>query len=27
LMLVSWLELAPPELNNGSCVDSERGHI
>jgi hypothetical protein len=23
LMSISWLELAPPELNNGSCVDSE----
>jgi hypothetical protein len=27
LMSISWLELAPPELNNGSCVDSERGDI
>jgi hypothetical protein len=27
LMSISWLELAPPELNNGSCVDGERGDI
>jgi hypothetical protein len=27
LISISWLELAPPELNNGSCVDSERGDI
>jgi hypothetical protein len=27
LMSISWLELAPPELNNGSCVDNERGDI
>jgi hypothetical protein len=27
LMSISWLELAPPELNNGYCVDSERGDI
>jgi hypothetical protein len=27
LMSVSWLELAPPKLNNGSCVDGERGDI
>jgi hypothetical protein len=27
LMSISWLELAPPELNSGSCVDSERGDI
>jgi hypothetical protein len=26
-MSISWLELAPPELNNGSCVDGERGDI
>jgi hypothetical protein len=25
LMSISWLDLAPPELNNGSCVDGERG--
>jgi hypothetical protein len=24
---LSWLELAPPELYNGSCVDGERGDI
>jgi hypothetical protein len=23
LMSISWLELAPPELNDGSCVDGE----
>jgi hypothetical protein len=27
LMSISWLELAPPKLNNGSCVDGERGDI
>jgi hypothetical protein len=27
LMSISRLELAPPELNNGSCVDGERGDI
>jgi hypothetical protein len=27
LMSISWLELTPPELNNGSCVDGERGDI
>jgi hypothetical protein len=27
LMSISWLELAPLELNNGSCVDGERGDI
>jgi hypothetical protein len=27
LMSLSWLELAPQELNNGSCVDDERGDI
>jgi hypothetical protein len=27
LMSISWLELAPPEMNNGSCVDGERGDI
>jgi hypothetical protein len=27
LMSISWLELAPPELSNGSCVDGERGDI
>jgi hypothetical protein len=27
LMSTSWMELAPPELNNGSCVDGERGDI
>jgi hypothetical protein len=27
LMSVSCLELAPPELNNDSCVDGERGDI
>jgi hypothetical protein len=27
LMSISWLELATPELNNGCCVDSERGDI
>jgi hypothetical protein len=27
LMSTSWLELAPPELNNGSCVDGEQGDI
>jgi hypothetical protein len=27
LMSISWLELAPPELNNSSCVDGERGDI
>jgi hypothetical protein len=27
LMSISWLELAPSELNNGSCVDGERGDI
>jgi hypothetical protein len=26
-MSISWLELAPPELDNGSYVDSERGDI
>jgi hypothetical protein len=26
-MSISWLELAPPELNNGSCVDGERVDI
>jgi hypothetical protein len=26
-MSLSWLELAPPELNNDSCVDGERGDI
>jgi hypothetical protein len=26
-MSISWLELAPPKLNNGSCVDGERGDI
>jgi hypothetical protein len=26
-MSLSWLEHAPPELNNGSCVDSERDDI
>jgi hypothetical protein len=26
-MSISWLELTPPELNNGSCVDGERGDI
>jgi hypothetical protein len=23
MMSLSWLELAPPKLNNGSCVDGE----
>jgi hypothetical protein len=27
LMSISWLELAPPELNNGSCVYGEGGDI
>jgi hypothetical protein len=27
LMSISWLELAPPELNNGSCVDGEQGDV
>jgi hypothetical protein len=27
LMSISWLELAPLELNNGSCIDGERGDI
>jgi hypothetical protein len=27
LMSISWLELAPPKLNSGSCVDGERGDI
>jgi hypothetical protein len=27
LMPISWLELAPSELNNGSCVDGGRGNI
>jgi hypothetical protein len=27
LMSISWLEVAPPQLNNGSCVDGERGDI
>jgi hypothetical protein len=27
LMSISWLELALLELNNGSCVDGERGDI
>jgi hypothetical protein len=27
LMSISCLELAPPELNNDSCVDGERGDI
>jgi hypothetical protein len=27
LMSISWLELAPLELNNDSCVDGERGDI
>jgi hypothetical protein len=27
LMSISWLELAPPELNNGSCVYGEQGDI
>jgi hypothetical protein len=27
LTSISWLEIAPPELNNGSCVDGERGDI
>jgi hypothetical protein len=26
-MSISWLELALPELNNGSCVDGEQGDI
>jgi hypothetical protein len=26
-MSISWLELAPLELNNGSYVDGERGDI
>jgi hypothetical protein len=26
-MSISWLELAPPELNNDSCVGGERGDI
>jgi hypothetical protein len=26
-MSISWMELAPPELNNGSYADSERGDI
>jgi hypothetical protein len=26
-MLISWLELAPPELNNGSCAYGERGDM
>jgi hypothetical protein len=27
LMSISWLELASLELNNGACVDGERGDI
>jgi hypothetical protein len=27
LMSISWLKLAPPELNNGSCVEGEWGDI
>jgi hypothetical protein len=27
LMSILSLELAPPEFNNGSCVDGERGDI
>jgi hypothetical protein len=27
LMSISWLELAPPGLNNGSCVDGEQGDV
>jgi hypothetical protein len=27
LMSISWLELAPSKLNNGSCVDGEQDDI